>query len=80
MPKHLSITDPNYNFEFPTMVRFQDPHDGTSLGGIAYGREIICGCCGTTYSVPTVLKPRFTAIEVLSWSDISNTIKGEDID
>ena len=36
MPKHLSITDPNYNFEFPTMVRFQDPLDRTSLGGIAY--------------------------------------------
>ena len=42
------------NFDVPTQVKFVDfgiaPADNDGeilwLGGIAYGNEIICGCCG----------------------------------
>ena len=77
MPKHLNITDPNYSFEFPTQVNFSDPYDGTILGGIAYKYEVICGCCGTTYSTKALLTPPDSYIKVLSWIDISEAIIGE---
>ena len=77
MPRHLNITDPNYNFEFPTQVSFTDPHDGIKLGGIAYKHEVICGCCGTRYSTKTLLIPAGSYIEVLPWINISEAIIGE---
>ena len=77
MPRHLNITDPNYNFEFPTQVAFADPCDGIELGGIAYKHEVICGCCGTRYSTKTLLTPLGSYIKVLPWTDISNKILGE---
>jgi hypothetical protein len=42
-------------FDEPKQVKFIDFDRGsdetTWLGGIAYGEEIICGCCGGTISL-----------------------------
>ena len=41
------------HFERPTQVQFCD-HEGVIRGGIAYGGEIICGCCGGIFTIEEV--------------------------
>ena len=82
------------NFDTPTQVKFVDfgiaPEDNNGevlwLGGIAYGNEIICGCCGAIilledlYADYEDLKDDFPGLEspieiYNDWVDISDCIK-----
>ena len=63
----------DYYFEYPTQVKFIDPYDGRQLAGIAYKDEVICGCCGTIYSIKVLIKK---PIEILSWVNIIDEIMG----
>ena len=40
-------------FDKPTQVQFCDA-EGFKHGGIAYGDEIICGCCGGIFTIEEV--------------------------
>ena len=46
-------TEPIY-FNTPTQVAFWDVDGDHYIGGIAYGDEIICGCCGGVVSIEEV--------------------------
>ena len=67
------MTIKNNYFEYPTQVKFIDPYDGRQLAGIAYKDEVICGCCGTIYSIKVLTKH---PIEVLPWVNIIDEIIG----
>ena len=67
------MTITNNFFEYPTQVKFIDPYDGRQLAGIAYKDEVICGCCGTVYSIKVLTK---NPIEILSWVNIIDEIIG----
>lgn len=41
-------------FNNPTQVAFWDSEGSRYIGGIAYGTEIICGCCGGTVEINEV--------------------------
>lgn len=41
-------------FEVPTQVAFWDEDGSHYIGGIAYGTEIICGCCGGVVEIAEV--------------------------
>ena len=71
----MKITNKTHYFEFPTQVKFFDPISGNMLGGIGYKREIICGCCGTTYAIPVLLINSY--LETVEWENISETILKE---
>lgn len=43
-------------FLVPTQVRFWDYTNGRYHGGIAYGNEIICGCCGGVFNINKIYK------------------------
>jgi hypothetical protein len=70
-------------FTKPTQVKFLDADYDHYVGGIAYGNEIICGCCGSIFDIDELLEdadptdPRPVIIP-LEWIDISNEIKGDD--
>jgi hypothetical protein len=59
-------------YNIPTQVKFQE-WDGTVGYGIAYGNEIICGCCG--YVIP--LDEEVTILEELLWVPLKDEIKGD---
>lgn len=68
-------------FEVPTQVKFYDADSGMFQGGIAYGDEIICGCCGGIFEVDEVIEGAKRAgvdldIRIMSWVDISEEILG----
>lgn len=82
------IYEPKF-FEIPTQVKFLDLGDtGTDedvwIGGIAYGDDIICGCCGAIISIEELFEdwnefkdehPNIDApLETLSWVSISDEI------
>lgn len=69
----------NY-FGAPTQVKFWDVDGDHYIGGIAYRNEIICGCCGSIFSIrkiyefaPDTLKE--DPIVVYDWVDISSKIR-----
>jgi hypothetical protein len=70
-------------FTKPTQVKFLYADYHHYVGGIAYGSEIICGCCGSIFDIDELLEdadptdPRPVIIP-LEWVDISNEIKGDD--
>lgn len=74
-------------YETPCQVRFidcGDPHNITTLGGIAYKDEIICGCCGAILSIDGIIKDAEKvgihcddAIVELEWINISESIEGD---
>lgn len=63
-------------FDCPTMVKFHAEGEDASVvhGGIALGKNIICGCCGGVFEFDDC-----DMVETLSWSwvDISDEIMGE---
>lgn len=72
----------NY-FEVPTQVRFWDYTNGRYHGGIAYGNEIICGCCGGIFDIseiyefaPDTLEDPIVVYD--NWVDINYDICGDD--
>lgn len=44
------------HFDFPTQVAFWDEEQEHYVGGIAYGDEIICGCCGGVLEIKEVME------------------------
>jgi hypothetical protein len=69
-------------YEYPTQVKFYDSLTEEWLGGIAYQHDIICGCCGGFVDIQGVLNDGaedgiVVPIVELSWTSISNEIKGE---
>ena len=42
------------SFESPTQVAFWSEEDERYIGGIGYGTEIICGCCGGIVEISEV--------------------------
>ena len=67
-------------FEVPTQVKFWEYFDEHYFSGIAYRDEIICGCCGSIFSIskiyefaPDTLKE--DPIVVYDWVDISSKIR-----
>lgn len=42
------------DFKSPTQVAFWDVDGDHYIGGIAYGTEIICGCCGGIVEIAEV--------------------------
>ena len=59
-------------FERPTQVVFIDPNDGQTMAGIAYGDEIICGCCGGIFEVAEVEH----IFQYDNWVELTDTIIG----
>lgn len=48
------MEDKILDFERPTQVAFWDVDGDHYIGGIAYGTEIICGCCGGVVEIAEV--------------------------
>ena len=73
----------NY-FEVPTQVKFWDYESGHYISGIAYRDEIICGCCGSIFSISKIYEFAPDTLEegpivvVYGWKGISDNICGED--
>lgn len=42
------------DFKRPTQVAFWDVDGNHYIGGIAYGTEIICGCCGGVVEIAEI--------------------------
>ncbi len=67
-------------YERPTQVMFADiDHPGQWLAGIAYGKDIICGCCGGVFEIDEVIEfsDNPTPIyEYEEWTDIACEIVG----
>ena len=71
------------NFEEPTQVACYDVDGNHWAGGIAYGTEIICGCCGGVVDIDEIYEFAPDNIEnpILpfeDWVDISAEIIGYD--
>jgi hypothetical protein len=66
-------------FDRPTQVQFCD-HDGVVRGGIAYGGEIICGCCGGIFTIEEVYEFACGIEEPIipyhDWEPLEETIIG----
>ena len=64
------------SFDVPTQVAFWESEGGHYVGGIAYGEEIICLCCGGTVEIAEVIEfapEGITPIVVYSdWEDLSD--------
>ena len=73
----------NY-FEVPTQVKFWDVGGDHYIGGIAYRKEIICGCCGGIFDISEIYESAPDTLEedpivaYDNWVDISNEICGEE--
>ena len=48
------MEDKILSFKKPTQVAFWDVDGSHYTGGIAYGTEIICGCCGAIIEIEEV--------------------------
>ena len=68
------------SFDRPTQVAFWE--DNHYIGGIAYGSEIICGCCGGVVEITEVYEfapEGVTPIVVYGdWVAFDDSIIGED--
>ena len=73
----------NY-FEVPTQVKFWEYFDERYFGGIAYRNEIICGCCGTIFSISKIYEFAPDTLEedpivvYDTWVNLSSEICGDD--
>ena len=68
-------------YECPTQVKFWDYDNHEWNYGIAYGDEIICGCCGGIFEIDEVIEygkdeVQMPIHECKSWVDLSNEIYG----
>jgi hypothetical protein len=66
------------SFDVPTQVAFWDVDGDHYIGGIAYGDEIICGCCGGVVEIAEVCEFAPEGIEPIviynEWVDLSGDI------
>lgn len=83
-----------FRYDRPTQVKFLDMgvEDGVFWqGGIAYGAEIICGCCGCVFEIADIYvdwnevkdDPLYAGIEspiqeYKFWVDLREEILGDD--
>lgn len=67
-------------FDEPTQVYFWDSENECWVGGIGYGTEIICGCCGGVIDIDEIYEFAPDGIDPLhifdEWVDISAEIIG----
>lgn len=72
------------NFDKPTQVMFLDLEQEWQVG-IAYGDEIICGCCGGTFEVDEIMElavkngVKCGIHPYETWNDISEEISGGEL-
>ena len=83
-----------FRYDQPTQVKFLDIDAKNCCfwqGGIAYGTEIICGCCGGVFEIADIWAdweqvkndPRYAGIEspiqkYEYWVDLREAILGDD--
>lgn len=69
-------------FDEPTQVAFWDSDGSHWCGGIAYGTEIICGCCGGLMDLDEIYEFAPEGIDPIKvyedWVDINAEILGFD--
>ena len=69
-------------FDEPTQVAFWDVEGSHWVGGIAYGTEIICGCCGGVVDIDEIYEFAPEDIDPIQifedWVDINAEIIGFD--
>ena len=68
-------------FNEPTMVKFYESECEDWSGGIAYGDEIICACCGATLEIAEILIDAEEAgvedpIQPLRWINLRDELLG----
>lgn len=64
-------------FDQPTQVAFWDSENDCYLGGIAFGTNVICGCCGSVIPIDEIYEFAPSSIEPIKdygWVDMSNEI------
>ena len=70
------------SYDTPTQVAFWDPDGNHYVGGIAWGSDIICGCCGGVFAIDEVLNDAPEGVKAIidyqDWVDISIDIMGDD--
>lgn len=71
-------------YDVPTQVIFYDVYNERKVGGIAYKKDIICGCCGGTLPIEELIEDYedFNLsiedyFEELKWTSISKEIIGQ---
>ena len=72
-------------YDSPTQVMFYDFNESQWVSGIAYGDEVICGCCGSVFSLEEIhaeaaedgLESGVYAYS--NWIDISEEIMGGEL-
>lgn len=72
-------TEPIY-FNTPTQVAFWDVDGDHYIGGIAYGDEIICGCCGGVVSIEEVCEFAPEGVEPIVVYDVWRDVSGDILD
>ena len=66
-----------FYYDRPTQVMFKDSRElKEPLGGIAYGDEIICMCCGGIVSIEEIYECG-GAIIPLAWINLSEEVMGD---
>ena len=70
-------------FDTPTQLAYWDVDGNHYVGGIGYGTEIICGCCGGIIDIDEIYE--FAPAEITNpiipyeeWMDIADEITGSD--
>ena len=72
-------------YDLPTQVMFYDSNECGWASGIAYGDEVICGCCGSVFSLEEIHgEAKAEGLEsgiyaYSSWIDISVEIMGGEL-
>ena len=69
------------HFDVPTQVAFWDYAQRRYIGGIAYGDEIICGCCGSIVEIAEVYDFAPSGVEPIviykNWVNFNEWIIGD---
>lgn len=62
-------------FDAPTQIAFWDEEQELYVGGIAYGDEIICGCCGGVLEIKEIMESAPNGIAPIipyeRWANVS---------
>ena len=90
MRKEIIKMERKFRYEVPTQVKFLDleAEEEYWIGGIAYGANIICGCCGGVLEIADIyadwdeVKQYYEGIDdpivpYVWWEDISHKIMWE---
>jgi hypothetical protein len=71
------------SFDVPTQVAFWSEEDKRYIGGIGYGTEIICSCCGGIVEISEVYE--FAPVDIIpivehdgDWIDLTEQILTDD--